>query len=136
MAKVQLQRTCLRAPRAGQVLETHVEVGELTGPDAPEPAVVIADTSRLRVRAYVDEIDAPRLRVGMAAQVTADGLRDRQFAGRVVELAPQMQRKPLRTDYPTERQDTKAREVWLELEDAAELLVGLRVDVTIELGEE
>ena len=36
------------------------------------------------------------------------------------------------TDDPAEFYDTKVREVWVELGAAADLVVGLRVDVTID----
>jgi hypothetical protein len=40
--------------------------------------------------------------------------------------------KPLTTDAPGERLDTKTREIWITLKQpAAELVVGLRVDVML-----
>ena len=132
LVKVQHERTNLRAPSGGQVLKLHVEPGELTGPTSVEPAVVMADTSRYHVRAYVEELDAPRVRLGMTARIVADGLPDRNLKGRVIRLSPRMSRKELFSDDPTERYDTKTREVWIELEAAADLVVGLRVDVMID----
>ena len=73
LAKVQLQRCSLRAPIRGQVLRVDAEPGELTGPEAPQPVIILADTSRFRVRAFVEEYDAPRRPVGLPARVTADG---------------------------------------------------------------
>jgi len=134
LAKVQLERTELRSPSAGQILQINVEGGELTGPSGSEPAVVMADTSRYRVRAFVEELDAPRVQVGMAATIRADGLPDRTLQGRVTRLSPRMTRKQLFSDHPTERYDTKTREVWFELERGEGLVVGLPVDVTIDPG--
>lgn len=138
LARRNLDKTLLRAPCAGQVLKVHSAVGELSGPETAEPAVIIADTRRLHVRAYVDEFDAPRVRLGMGARVAADGLPDRKVQGRVVRLAPRMSQKPLRTDDPLERFDTKVREIWIELDDAAAeaFVVGLPVDVVLDAGEE
>lgn len=136
LAKVQLERTVLRAPMRGQILRRDADCGELTGPTAPEPAVIMADTSRLLVRTFVEELDAPRVKTGLKATVTADGLPGKQFSGRVVRLSPRMSRKQLFTDDPAERYDTKTREVWVELDDQKEpLVIGLRVDVTIYLQE-
>jgi multidrug resistance efflux pump len=132
LARVHMERMRLTAPASGQILQVHVEAGELAGPTSSEPALVMADTSRLRVRAFVEELDAPRVEVGMAATVTADGLRGRRFAGRVVRLSPLMGAKEIWSDRPGERYDTKTREVWIELEQAASLVLGLRVDVTID----
>lgn len=129
------KRALLRAPCAAQVLRVNVQAGELTGPDSSEPPLILADTSRLYVRAYVDEFDAPRVESGMPARVAADGLPESLARGRIVRLAPQMTQKPLRTDDPLERFDTKVREVWIELEEAGaeKLVVGLPVDVVLDV---
>jgi len=132
LARHQLDKTLLKAPCAGQILKIDAEFGELTGPQSALPAVIMSDTSRLFVRAFVDEIDAPQIRVGMKATVTADGLVGRSYAGTVARLSPRMTSKQLFTDRPSERFDTKVREVWIELEESEDLVVGLRVDVVIE----
>jgi HlyD family secretion protein len=132
LAEVHLARTQLRAPTDGQILRLNVRPNELTGPDSRDPAVVFADTSRYRVRAYVEELDAPRVKVGMAAVVTADGLPDQAFGGRVVQISPLMGKKQLFTSDPAEHYDVKTREVLVALDEASGLVVGLRVDVTID----
>ena len=132
LAQLQLERAQLTSPIDGQVLEVNLEAGELTGPEAGEPAIVLADTSRTRVRAFVEELDAARVQIGMPAIVTADALPGRQFTGHVGQMSPHMTRKQLFTDRPTERFDTKLRQVWIELDNAIGLVLGLRVDVTIE----
>ncbi|HEV3191294.1 MAG TPA: HlyD family efflux transporter periplasmic adaptor subunit [Polyangiaceae bacterium] len=136
LAQHECDKTTLRALHSVQILRINVHTGELNDPDSPEPAMIVADTSRLYVRAYVDEFDAPRVQQGMRARVTADGLGDREVRGHVVRLAPRMTQKPLRTDDPIERFDTKVREVWVELEDDDEregLVIGLPVDVVLEV---
>lgn len=131
LAKVQLGRTALQAPCRAQVLKAEVEPGELIGPDSPEPAIVLADTTRFRVRAFVEEGDAPRVQLGASCRITADGLPGPPFEGHIARLSPRMTAKQLWSDRPAERFDTKTREVWIELEEAAGLVVGLRVDVVI-----
>ncbi len=135
-AKVRLRWTELRAPTAGQILRVGFEAGELTAPDSLEPVIVMVDTSKYQVRAFVEELDAPRVRVGMPATVTADGLGDQEIRGRVVRLSPRMSRKSLWSDEPDESYDTKTREVWIELERSEPLVVGLRVDVHFSLESE
>ena len=132
LAKVQLERTRIHAPCKGQILELDVEAGELTGPDSAQPAIVMVDTTKFQVRAFVEEIDAPCVKLGMTATVRTDGLPDREFKGRVVRLSPRMGRKQLWSDRPSERYDTKTREVWIELDNGESLVVGLRVDVMID----
>jgi multidrug resistance efflux pump len=135
LARHECEKTTVRAPQSAQILRINVHAGELSDPKASEPAMIVADTSKLFVRAYVDEFDAPRIQQGMKARVTADGLGDREVCGRVVRLAPRMTQKPLRTDDPLERFDTKVREVWIELDDSGSerFVVGLPVDVVLQV---
>lgn len=136
LAKVTLDRLSLRAPADGQVLKIHAEPGELTGPDAAEPTLILADTSRYRVRAFVEELDAPRIKIGMKARVAADGMPETSYTGKVVRLSPRMSSKQIWSDEPGERFDTKTREVWIELDNAQDLVLGLRVDVIIDASSE
>ncbi len=129
LARIALEKTQLRATQRGQVLDLNVEPGELIGADNIVPAVIMADTSFLRVRAYVEEIDAPLLQAGMSAQITADGLPGQVFSGRILSLSPRMSAKSISSGSPDELYDTKVREVLLNLQNAQSLLVGLRVDV-------
>jgi len=133
LAKVQAERTRLLAPCHAQVLKINGKVGELAGPASIEPAIILADTSRYYVRAFVEERDAPRVEVGMPAKITMDSLGDQKLSGRVVRLSPRMDRKSVWSDRATERYDTKTREVWIELQPGPPLVLGLRVDVTIDL---
>jgi hypothetical protein len=67
----------------------------------------------------------------MSVTVLADGLPDRAFTGKVVRLSPRMSAKQIWNDDPAENFDTKTREIWIDLDQAEDLVVGLRVDVTI-----
>lgn len=133
LANINLAKTELRAPCAGRVLDVNVRIGELTGPDAVKPLVVMSDTSKIRVRAYVEELDAPRIAVGMKASVTADGLPGQEFAGHVLSISPRMETKTINSDRPFELYDTKVREVLVELDTKEPLIVGLRVDVSVQV---
>ncbi len=133
LAGYRLDLTKLHAPRDGQVLKVDAELGELTGPTAARPVVILADTSRFRVRAFVEELDALRLSVGMRVSVAADALGGRSVEGRLMRLSPQMGHKQLWNQDPAERYDTKTREIWVDLdENQRELIVGLPVDVIID----
>jgi multidrug resistance efflux pump len=133
LARVQTDRTRMLAPCRAQALKVNCKVGELAGPTSAQPAVVLADTTRYFVRAFVEERDAPRVALGMTAEIGADALGDQKLTGRVVRLSPCMDRKSLFSDRSTERYDTKTREVRIELQPGLPLVLGLRVDVTIDL---
>ena len=130
-AKLSLARRELRAPYAARVLEINVEAGEMTRPDGPDAPLTLADTSRLRVRAFVEELEAPLVTPGMSAEIRADGL-PTVFRGTVARVSPRMNSKSLWSNQPGERYDTRTREVWIDLEDGAKLIIGLRVDVEIQ----
>ncbi len=132
VAEANHMRTQIRAPIAGRVLEIDGRLGEMAGPASPMPVLIMADTSSFRIRAFVDELDAPQVQVGMPVVIRADGLGRTDLAGTVSHLAHRMQRKQLFQSSPTERLDTKTRMVWIDVETAEpELIVGLRVDVYI-----
>jgi len=134
LAALELDHTRLCAPAGGQVLEIRVEPGELIGQERREPVVVLADSSHLRVRGYIEEIDAPRVAVGARATITADGLPGRSFAGVVSSISPRMMRKRVSNDQPNELYDSKVRECFVEVESNAQsdpLILGLRVDVAL-----
>ncbi len=131
-ARVALDKTVLRSSSAGQVLDIDAEPGELISPTDAAPAVVLADTRSLRVRAYIEELDAPRLRVGSQAVITADGIPTQAFRGVVASLSPRMAVKHNFSELPNELYDTKVREAMIDLADQHGLLIGLRVEVRVE----
>jgi multidrug resistance efflux pump len=134
LSQIALDRTALRAPGRSQVIDLHVEPGEAVARNQTKPVIVLSDTSQLRVRAFVEEIDAPRIACGMPAVVTADGLSGQEFAATVESVSPRMQPKTMTTGQPDELYDTKLREVVLTLREANPLIVGLRVDVLVDVA--
>ncbi len=132
LAEAALEEAVLRAPTDGTILRVNAMPGETTHSLAAEPVVVMADTSRPRVRAYIEELDALSLNVGDTATVMADGRGSERFAGRVEWISPSMQPKPQRTGRPTEHFDVAVREVLIGLQGSVDFPVGLPVEVYIE----
>ncbi len=92
VARAILERTRLTAPFAGIVAEVNGELGEFVTPSPvgipTPPAVDLVDISCLYVSAPIDEVDAPQIRVGMAANVALDAFPDKRFTGKVRRIAP------------------------------------------------
>jgi HlyD family secretion protein len=92
VAEAALDQTRLRAPFSGVVAEVNGEVGEFVTPSPvgipTPPAVDLMDISCLYVSAPIDEVDAPEIRIGMAANISLDAFPERLFAGRVRRVAP------------------------------------------------
>lgn len=129
-ARALVAKTQIRSPEAGVVVRRHRLAGELVSPETG-PLFVVADTSRLRVRAEVDETDIARLLVGQLVSVRADAYGERRFEGRVSRIGQSLGRKTLRADRPTERVDTAVLETLVDLAPGTSLPLGLRVDVFI-----
>lgn len=120
----------VRAPQAGRVLRVHLLPGETVSALTPRPIISLADLSRLRVRAEVDERELGRLHIGQAVTVHADAFPEREFAGRVASFGALMGRKQVRTGDPAEKSDRDVLEVLIDLDERDErLVVGLRTNV-------
>lgn len=131
-ANVQLDRTQIRAPFSGEVLTLEVVEGEVLSNMSTAPLMVIGDTRGLRVRAWIENLDAPKVGVGMKAYITADGFEGRVYVGEVSEISPRMSRKNLRSNRPSDQWvDSWTREVWIRVEESADLISGMRVDVRL-----
>jgi HlyD family secretion protein len=133
-AEAFLDKTRVRSPIDGTVLHRFKRTGEGVSDQPPTPIVKVGDLSRLRVRVDVDETDVAKVAVGMRAYVTADAWPGRRFEGSVVRVGQRLGRKTLRTDDPTERNDTKVLETLIELDPGVILPVGLRVDAFLGNG--
>lgn len=131
LAEVLFDERVIRAPKDGQVLAINLELGELAGSETQEPSVVMADSSRLHVRAFVEELDATAVRIGDEARINGDGLRRRNIRGEVVFVSPRMAPKKLFRGKSEELYDVKTREVLIKILEDVELVIGLDVDVTI-----
>jgi HlyD family secretion protein len=92
VVQAELERTRLEAPFDGIVAEVNGEVGEFVTPSPvgipTPPTIDLVDVSCLYVSAPIDEVDAPQIRVGMAANISLDAMAGQLFKGRVRRIAP------------------------------------------------
>ena len=86
-----LERTRIRAPLTGTVLQVQAKVGEMAVPSSEHPLVLLGDVTALQVRAELDERDFVKVRVGQRVLVRAHAFRDREFQGRVAWIAQYVQ---------------------------------------------
>ena len=128
-----MERTKIRAPIDAKVLRINAEVGELARPDQIEPLAVLSDVRTLRAVVEIDEYDALCVRVGQPARLTVDSSKGVLARGTVSEIEPQLTPKQLDMNRPGARKDTFSRRVWIALENAGSLPVGLPIEVTIEV---
>jgi HlyD family secretion protein len=134
LAEAELAKTRLQAPFDGRILRIYAEPGELAGPATDQPVLLFADTSRRRVRAFVEELDSARVCVGQPAMVTADGLPGQEFHGKVALVASRMGKRVLQSDAPGEYKDLYFREIVIDLDTGTELALNLRVQALIQVA--
>ena len=77
LAKIVLGYTTLVAPFDGVILVRQAELGEVISPGAA--IVTLADINHVWLRAYVNETDIAKIRLGQAAAVTTDSFRGRSI---------------------------------------------------------
>lgn len=109
--KVRLELLSVRAPRDGTVLQVNLREGEYAVVNAPEPAVLLGDISRLQLRADVDESDAPRVRPGCEAVAFLKGTRENPIPLEFERIEPYIVPKKSLSGESTERVDTRVLQV-------------------------
>jgi len=133
VVRANLEKTALRAPFDGVVLELTTELGEWITPSPPglpiPPVMVLSDQTETYVSAWMDEVDVARVRVGQPARVTLDAYPGRAAAARVTRVA----------SYVLDAQEqNRTFEVEVEIQDrdfVRALLPGTSADVEIILTE-
>jgi HlyD family secretion protein len=128
MADAVLDKTRIRAPISGTVLQTLAKVGEMVAPGAEQPLMMLGDMSVLRVKAEIDDGDVAKIRVGQRAFVRSLNYPGRDFEGRISALAPTLGSPRIPGRGPRRTTDTEVQEVTIELDGAVPLLPGMRVD--------
>ncbi len=87
-SELDLERTDIRSPVAGTVINRTVEVGQTVAASlqAPELFQIAQDLHQMKVEASVDEADIGRISEGLMCRFTVDAYPDRQFQGRVQQI--------------------------------------------------
>ncbi|MBI5495769.1 MAG: efflux RND transporter periplasmic adaptor subunit [Deltaproteobacteria bacterium] len=119
-ARLALARMELRAPFGGVLQDVFVAVGTQVTPGVP--LFDLVDDTHVYVTAPIDEVDAPRVRVGQPVLVTFDSLRTEELPGVVRAVAPAIGRD--------ERLSRMLR-IEVELQGAPPLRVGAAANVAV-----
>jgi HlyD family secretion protein len=123
-----IERTRVRAPYDGTVLNVWAKVGEMAAPSPDAALLLFGDISSLRVRAEVEERDVTRIRLGQRVVVRADAFPDKDFEGVVTQLAPALGSPRITSRGPRRPNDVEVLEVLISLDGTPPLLTGMRVD--------
>jgi len=123
LARVKFKRSVIRAPVSGIVIAKNVEAGQTVAASLSSPPIVtIAELTKMKVDAWVDEADIGSIRVGQEVQFQVDSYPGRTFSGEVVKIYPSPQIQNNVVTYDTE--------IHVDNEDLA-LKPGMTANVTI-----
>jgi HlyD family secretion protein len=127
--QAELERSFVRAPFAGRVIDVLRRPGEIVGQDG---IVELARVDQMLAIAEVFEADVRHVRVGQPARVRSQALA-KDLTGSVVRIRPKVQKIDQIGDDPVARKDARIVEVEVRLDDsrAAANLTNLQVEVEI-----
>jgi HlyD family secretion protein len=123
-----IERTVVRAPADGTILNMWARVGELAQPSPDAAVALFGDISSLRVRAEVEERDVSKIRVGQRVVVRADAFPDKDFEGTVTQVALALGSPRITSRGPRRPNDVEVLEVLIALDGTPPLMTGMRVD--------
>jgi len=131
-AQLMVDKCRLLAPTDGTVLRIDVEPGQIVDPEHMLSAVTMANTDTLRIRAWVEELDALTVDVGLPAVVVPEGRSKSSWPGTITWVSPRMAPKQYLHHNPGEHLDVHVREVLIAVPGAQDLIVGHPVEVFID----
>jgi HlyD family secretion protein len=129
MAEALLDKTRIRAPSAGTVLQVNAKQGEIVAPSPDLPLVVMGDMSLVRVKAEVNEGDVGKIKKDQRAYVTSMSVPNEKFEGKVTKIAPSLGQAKIGPRGPLLPTDVEVMEVTIELQGTNPALKpGMRVE--------
>jgi len=141
MVKTEIERTIVRAPVAGEVLQITVRPGEYVSNASNQGQssyIVLGNVTQLHVRVDIDEHDIPRYIPGSKALANPRGDAKQFHHLSFVRIEPFVLPKKSLTGNTGERIDTRVLQVIYSVDPASKetqrLYVGQQVDVFIDVG--
>ncbi len=133
VAETRLAYTSVVSPISGVVLSENVEAGEYVA--AGTPVVTVGELEKPWLRAFINETDLGRVKVGQRACVSSDTYPDKRHEGYVSFIASQAEFTPKTVQTEKERVKLVYR-IKIELANPQmELKPGMPVDADIWIGE-
>ncbi len=129
LAKIVLGYTTLTAPYDGVILVRQAELGEVVSPGAA--IVTLADIDHVWLRAYINETDVGKIRLGEAATVATDSYPGKEYPGRISFISESAEFTPKSVETHAERV-TLVYRIRIDIENPShELVPGLPADAKI-----
>jgi HlyD family secretion protein len=129
LAKIVVDYTTLKAPFDGVILVRQAELGEVVSPGAA--IVTLADIDHVWLRAYVNETDVGKIRLGEAVTVTTDSYPGKEYPGRISFISESAEFTPKSVETHAERV-TLVYRIRIDIDNPShELVPGLPADARI-----
>ena len=122
-------KTVITAPIDGIVITRHAHAGETI--EAGDAIVTVADLTKTRVEAEIDEFDTARIRLGATVDVTAEGF-GRTWRGTIEEIPDAVVNRRLNPQDPAKPIDTRVLLVKVAFAEPTPLKLGQRVEVRMD----
>jgi multidrug resistance efflux pump len=126
-----LQRRIVKAPLSGTFLSVSVRSG--TYLSGTTPLGDFAPDGSLMALSEVDELFADKVSIGQKALIRNQGETEVLAKGVVVFVGNYLKKKSLFSGKPDDLEDRRVREVRVQLDDQAKILIGARVECVIQL---
>ncbi len=101
LAETRLDYTTLVSPLSGVILSEAIEQGERVTPGTP--VITIGDLKNVYLRAYINETDLGRVKVGQKVRVTTDTYPGKGYEGRISFISSEAEFTPKNVQTPKER---------------------------------
>jgi HlyD family secretion protein len=125
-----LAKTRVLSPIDGVIVARHAQAGETL--EAGQRIVTVADLSRTRIEAELDEFDSGRVHLQDEVRVTAEGYDGKVWKGRVEEIPDAVVGRRLKPQDPGKPEDTRVLLVKVALLEPTPLKLGQRVEIRID----
>lgn len=127
--EIEVERSMVRAPVAGRVLEIHTRPGEMAGAHS---VLDLGRTDQMFAIAEVYETDIDNVKVGQQARVSSDAL-PKLLTGTVERIRGKVQKMDVIGTDPAARKDARIIEVEIRLDESepAAGLTNLQVEIVI-----
>ncbi len=126
-------KTRIVSPIDGVVMERFAEQGETV--PAGARLVSVADLSRTRVEAEVDEYDAGRVALGQAVVIRAEGFAGQSWRGAIEEIPDAVTSRRIKPQDPGRPSDIRVLLVKIAPTEPLPVKLGQRVELEIATGE-
>jgi HlyD family secretion protein len=131
LARIVVGYTTLTAPFDGVVTVRKTELGEVVVPGTP--VLTLADLDHVWLRAYLNEPDLGRVRLGQAVTVSSDSHPNKRYQGRIAFIADKAEFTPKSVETHAERV-TLVYRIKIDIANPShELVTGMPADARVEL---